>query len=165
MRLLCFLLFAAAYCSFFFSAQHVPGVNYLIGDVVSLGLTGIQASGSEYSALPDSDSFRSVGRLDISTFQQRRYSFWTHGIAPFLPQPKKTPFFSAISLASCTLPGLCAQQMSGHSLFATFLARNVQHFSIKVCLSGVRAFHIDQGFSYLLADCLGLERVVCGIKC
>ena len=38
--LLCSLLLAAAYRSFF-SAQHVPGVDYLIGDAVSLWLTGI----------------------------------------------------------------------------------------------------------------------------
>lgn len=49
-------------------------------------------------------------------------------------------------------------------LFATFLAKTVQHTSIKVYLSGVRALHIDQGFSDPLASCLRLCRVLRGIK-
>lgn len=83
----------------------------------------------------------------------------------FMPQPKKTPFPSAISLASGTLPVLCAQKMNGHSLFATFLARNVQHSPIDVCLSGVRTLHIDQGFPDLLRIAFAWRGVVCGIKC
>ena len=49
-------------------------------------------------------------------------------------------------------------------LFATFLAKTVQQASIKVYLSGVRALHIDQGFSDPLAGCLRLRRVLRGIK-
>ena len=49
-------------------------------------------------------------------------------------------------------------------LFAKFLAKTVQHASIKVYLSGVRALHIDQGFSDPLAGCLRLRRVLRGIK-
>ena len=49
-------------------------------------------------------------------------------------------------------------------LFATFLANRIQHSSIKVYLSGVRALHIEQGFSDPLANCLRLQRVVRGIK-
>ena len=49
-------------------------------------------------------------------------------------------------------------------LFATFLAKRIQHSSIKVYLSGVRALHIEQGFPDPLANCLRLERVVCSIK-
>ena len=49
-------------------------------------------------------------------------------------------------------------------LFATFLAARIQHSSIKVYLSGIRAFHIEQGFPDPLANCLRLQRVVCGIK-
>ena len=45
-----------------------------------------------------------------------------------------------------------------------FLAKTVQHASIKVYLSGVRALHIDQGFSDLSAGCLRLRRVLRGIK-
>ena len=43
-------------------------------------------------------------------------------------------------------------------LFVTFLARTLQHSSIKVYLSGIRALHIDQGFR------ICLQRVVRGIK-
>lgn len=50
-------------------------------------------------------------------------------------------------------------------LFATFLARKIQHSSIKVYLSGVRVLHIEQGFQDPLANCLRLQRVVRGIKC
>ena len=49
-------------------------------------------------------------------------------------------------------------------MFATFLAKTVQHASIKVYLSGVRALHIDQGFSHPLAGCLRLRRVLRGMK-
>jgi len=46
----------------------------------------------------------------------------------------------------------------------TFLASSVQHSTIKVYLSAVRALHIEQGFSDPLADCLRLQRVLRGIK-
>ena len=49
-------------------------------------------------------------------------------------------------------------------LFATFLAKRIQHSSIKVYLSRVRALHIEQGFPDPLANCLHLQRVVRGIK-
>lgn len=49
-------------------------------------------------------------------------------------------------------------------LFATFLARKIQHSSIKVYLSGVGVLHIEQGFQDPLANCLRLQRVVRGIK-
>lgn len=49
-------------------------------------------------------------------------------------------------------------------LFATFLAARIQHSSIKVYLSGIRALHIEQGFPDPLANCLRLQRVVRGIK-
>ena len=48
--------------------------------------------------------------------------------------------------------------------FATFLATRIQHSSIMVYLSGVRALHIEQGFSDPLANCLRLQRVVRGNK-
>ena len=49
-------------------------------------------------------------------------------------------------------------------LFATFLARSVQHSSIKVYLSAVRSLHIEEGFPDPLVNCLRLQRVVRGIK-
>ena len=55
--------------------------------------------------------------------------------------------------------------MNGRScLFATFLAGSLQHSSIKVYLSGVRALHIEQGFADPLHNCLRLQRVIRGIK-
>jgi len=49
-------------------------------------------------------------------------------------------------------------------LFAIFLAKRIQHSSIKVYLSGVRALHIEQGFPDPLANYLCLQRVVRSIK-
>ena len=45
-------------------------------------------------------------------------------------------------------------------LFATFLATRIQHSTIKVYLSGVKALHIEQGFLDTLANCLHVQRVV-----
>ena len=49
-------------------------------------------------------------------------------------------------------------------LFATFLAGSLQHSSIKVYLSGVRALHIEQGFADPLHNCLRLQRVIRGTQ-
>ena len=55
--------------------------------------------------------------------------------------------------------------MNGRScLFATFLAGSLQHSSIKVYLSGVRALHIEQGFADPLHNCLRLQRVIRGTQ-
>ena len=51
-----------------------------------------------------------------------------------------------------------------YCLFATLVASSVQHSTIKVYLSAVRALHIEQGFSDPLVDCLRLQRVLRGIK-
>ena len=50
-------------------------------------------------------------------------------------------------------------------LFATFLVRSLQHASIKVYFSSVRALHIEQGFADPLQNCPRLQRVIHGIKC
>ena len=49
-------------------------------------------------------------------------------------------------------------------LFPTFLAKQIQHSSIKVYLSRFRAFHIEQGHADPLANCLCLQRVVHGLS-
>lgn len=49
-------------------------------------------------------------------------------------------------------------------LFVTHLAQSVQHATIKVYLSAVRALHIEQGFPDPLVDCLRLQRVLRGIR-
>lgn len=49
-------------------------------------------------------------------------------------------------------------------LFATFLARTVQHSTIKVYMSAVRSLHIEQGCPDPLLNCLRLQRVLRGIK-
>lgn len=77
--------------------------------------------------------------------------------------PSLFPF--ATSWAGSICLGFLAQLMNGHSAcFATFLARSLQHASIKVYLSGVRALHIEQGFAGRLQNCLRLKCVIRGIK-
>lgn len=48
--------------------------------------------------------------------------------------------------------------------FATLLADNLNHLSIKVYLSTVRSVHIDNGFPDPLINCLQLQRLLRGIK-
>ena len=85
--------------------------------------------------------------------------------------------FVPIHFASVRLPELVLFKFDSHSsgspcpadewtlcLFATFLARSVQHTTIKVYLSAVRSLHIEQGFADPLLNCLRLQRVLRGIK-
>ena len=67
-----------------------------------------------------------------------------HIIHMILPKQSLFPF--AVSWGSYILQGPPAQQMNGHCLFITFLARTIQNSSITVYLSGVRALHMEQGF-------------------
>lgn len=48
--------------------------------------------------------------------------------------------------------------------FATVLADNLNHSSIKVYLSAVRSLYIDHGFPAPLVGCLRLQRLLRGIK-
>ena len=48
--------------------------------------------------------------------------------------------------------------------FATVLADNLNHSSIKVYLSAVRSLYIDHGFPDPLVRCLRLQRLLRGIK-
>ena len=49
-------------------------------------------------------------------------------------------------------------------LFVTHLAQSVQHSTIKVYLSAVRALHIERGLPDPLVDCFRLQRVLRGVK-
>ena len=48
--------------------------------------------------------------------------------------------------------------------FASLLADNLVHSSIKVYLSAVRSLHIDNGLPDPLVNCLQLQRLLRGIK-
>ena len=48
--------------------------------------------------------------------------------------------------------------------FASLLADNLHHLSIKVYLSTVRSLHMDNGLPDPLVDCLQLQRLLRGIK-
>ena len=48
--------------------------------------------------------------------------------------------------------------------FASLLADNLTHTSIKVYLSAVHSLHIDHGLSDPFVNCLRLQRLLRGIK-
>ena len=132
-------------------------------------MAGIQAAGPRCSASSNSNSSRPADRLDPSTLEQQCYSFLTHGLAPSTRRSYASAQAKFISF--CQQLGKlhpsgspCPTDKWTLCLFATFLARTLQHSSIKVYLSGVRALHIDQGFPDPLSNCLRLQRVVRGIK-
>ena len=79
--------------------------------------------------------------------------------------PKQSLFPFAASWASYIPQRPPAQKMNGHFAFSSLiLARTIQHSSIKVYLSGIRALHIEQGFPDPLMNFLRLQRAVRGIK-
>jgi len=109
------------------------------------------------------------GGLDFSALEQQCFSFLSQGLAP----STRRSYTSAQSkfISFCRQLGKlhpsgspCPADEWTLCLFVTFLARTIQHSSIKVYLSGVRALHIEQGFPDPLMNCLRLQRVVRGIK-
>ena len=132
-------------------------------------MAGIQAVGSPCSASSNPDSSQPADRLDRSALEQQFFSFLTHGLAPLTRcsyASAQTKFSSFCHQLGKLHPSgsCCPTDEWTLCLFVTFLARTLQHSSIKVYLSGIRALHIDQGFPDPLADCLRLPRVVRGIK-
>ena len=126
-------------------------------------------AGTTCSASSDSDPSRPADRIDLPSLEEQCYSFLTHGLAP----STRRTYASAQSkfISFCRQLGKlhpsgspCPTDECTLCLFVTFLARTLQHSSIKVYLSGIRALHIDQGFPDPLAECLRLQRVVRGIK-
>ena len=112
---------------------------------------------------------RPAGRPDRSTLEQQCFSFLTHGLALLscrsyaLAQAKFISFCPQLGKLH-TSGSPCLKDEWPLFLFVTFLARTLQHSSIKVYLSGIRALQVDQGFPDPLADCLRLQRVVRGLK-
>jgi len=109
------------------------------------------------------------GGLDFSALEQQCFSFLSQGLA----SSTRRSYTSAQSkfISFCRQLGKlhpsgspCPADEWTLCLFVTFLARTIQHSSIKVYLSGVRALHIEQGFPDPLMNCLRLQRVVRGIK-
>ena len=132
-------------------------------------LAGILAPGSGCSASSHGGTPEPSGTFDLSTLEQQCHAFLTQGLAPSTNR--------SYASAQAQFTSFCTQLGKLHSsgspwpadewtlcFFATFLAARIQHSSIKVYLSGVRALHIEQGFSDPLANCLCLQKVVCGIK-
>ena len=132
-------------------------------------MAGIQAVGSVCPASSNPDSSRLAGRLDRCALEQQCYSFLTHGLAPSTRRSYASAQAKFISF--CQQLGKlhpsgspCPMDEWMLCLFVIFLSRTLQHSSIKVYLSGIRALDIEQGFPDPLADCLRLQRVVRGIK-
>ena len=127
------------------------------------------ALGPRRSASPHLGTTRTSGAPDLSTLEQQCYSFLTEGLAPSTRRSYASAQAQFISF--CTQLGKlhssgspCPADEWTLCLFATFLAARIQHSSIKVYLSGIRALHIEQGFPDPLANCLRLQRVIRGIK-
>jgi len=125
---------------------------------------GPRCTASSYFGTP-----RTPGRFDISALEQQCHSFSTQGLAPSTCRSYESAQAQFISF--CTQLGKlhssgspCPADEWTLCLFATFLAKRIQHSSIKVYLSSIRALHIEQGFPDPLANCLCCQRVVCGIK-
>ena len=132
-------------------------------------MAGISALGPRRSASPHLGTTRTSGTPDLSTLEQQCYSFLTEGLAPSTRRSYGSAQAQFISF--CTQLGKlhslgspCPADEWTLCLFATFLAARIQHSSIKVYLSGIRAPHIEQGFPDPLANCLRLQRVIRGIK-
>ena len=137
--------------------------------LVLFQLVGFPSLGSGGTAAPHSSPSRTPGRVNLSTREQQCYSFLLQGLPPSTCQ--------SYASAQAQFISFCSQLGKLHAsgspcpahewtlyLFATFLANRIQHSSIKVYLSGVRALHIEQGFPDPLANCLRLQRVIRGIK-
>ena len=71
--------------------------------------------------------------------------------------------FVEFCLMSGKVPVLPANETT-LCLFITHLAQSLQHRTIKVYMSAVRAFHIEHGFSDPLQNCPRLQQVSRGIK-
>ena len=132
-------------------------------------MAGLQAVGSGCSATSYSDPLGSSGGFDIYTLELQCYSFLTQGLAPSTRRSHAS--------AQANFRSFCHQLGKFHPsgspcpadewmlcLFVPFPARTIQHSSIKVYSSEVRALHIEQGFPDPLMNCLRLQQVVRGIK-
>ena len=169
MHLLRLLLSAAARFNFTFTSQHIPGIHNNIADALSRFHWQDFRFGSLGPALPCSSSSSALGALDPSSLEAQCHSFLVQGLAPSTHSSYRSgqkKFFEF-----CTQLGKIYQSGSPCPadewtlcLFATFLASSVQHSTIKVYLSAVRALHIEQGFSDPLVDCPRLQRVLRGIQ-
>ena len=117
----------------------------------------------------NSHSTAAVGGPHLPTLEAQYYSYLAQGLAASTCKSYAT--------AQSQFLSVCRQLGRIHSsvspcpadewtlcLFTTFLAGSLQHSSIKVYLSGMRALHIEQGFADPLHNCQSWQRVICGIK-
>ena len=130
---------------------------------LSFSLAGIQAAGSKYLASSnfDADPSRPAHRLVFPDLEQECYSFLTRGLAVLIEhshasaQAKFIPFGRQLGkLHPSGSP--CPMDEWMLCLTVMFLARTLQHLSIKVNLSRIRTLHMDQGCSDLLVH--GIKR-------
>ncbi|KXJ26736.1 hypothetical protein AC249_AIPGENE9228 [Exaiptasia diaphana] len=105
----------------------------------------------------------------ISSLTARCHELLVHGLAPSTRRSYSTGQRRFINF--CAQIGklhdngsACPADEWTLCLFAAFLSSQVQHATIKVYLSAVRALHIELGFADPLSDALRLERVIRGIK-
>ena len=105
---------------------------------------------------------RTPSRFDVFPLEQQCHAFLTQGLASSTrrsyasAQAQFTSFCTHLDkLNSASSP--CPADELTLCLFATFLAQRIQHSSVKVYLSRIRALHIEQGFPDPLTNCLCLR--------
>ena len=132
-------------------------------------MAGVQTVSSTGLAVSSSNPAKPTGRIDPSSLEDQCREFLIKGLASSTRnsyasgQRKFYDFCHQLGkIHSSGSP--CPADEWTLCLFATFLARSVQHTTIKVYLSAVRSLHIEQGFADPLLNCLRLQRVLRGIK-
>ena len=169
MRLLCLLLSAAAHFNFTFTSQYIPGIHNNIADALShfhWQVSGIWPPGHSPTLSQSLVSFGSSWSLlfrgavpqlsgaRVGSVYARLLSVWPEEIFWIL--------HSAWQNSPVPLPLHCRWVVIVP--VCNLLTSSVQHSTIKVYLSAVRALHIEQGISDPVADCLQLQRILRGIK-
>ena len=132
-------------------------------------MAGVQESGARSSIASSVCPTSAVGGIDQPSLEQHCQFFLVQGLAASSRRSYSSGqrHFITFCVQMCKLHPSgppCPTDEWTLCLFATFLARSVQHSSIKVYLSAVRSLHIEEGFPNPLVNCLRLQRVVRGIK-
>ncbi|XP_068743127.1 uncharacterized protein [Montipora capricornis] len=130
------------------------------------GVPEVSTPGSVASSV---HSTSSPGRIDWLSLERQCQFLLAHGLADstrrsYASGQRKFVNFCAHLGKLHPSGSPCPTDEWTLCLFATFLAGSVQHSSIKVYLSAVRALHIEEGFPDPLVNCLRLQRVLRGIK-
>ncbi|KAK3698551.1 hypothetical protein QZH41_014483, partial [Actinostola sp. cb2023] len=130
---------------------------------------GLQAAGPQGQSISISNTRGAAGGPHFPPLELRCREFLLQGLAPSTrrtyasAQRKFIDFCHQLGKVHPSGSPCPADEWT-LCLFASFLADSINHASIKVYLSAVRAMHIEQGFPDPLVAQLRLQRVIRGIK-